>query len=136
MDSVLAQLARLSGFGIGFHYNVLGQLSIGSYTSGLGDWSNLIHIDGSNANGLDYVPFDGYLSELHEGEAVLREEEAKVWRQMTNGNGIDYDTMGGVMRDNIKPGGNVYLDGRIVGDVISAQQGRSYRQLQRSGWQA
>lgn len=28
-------------------------------------------IDGSNADGLDYVPFDGYISELHKGEAVL-----------------------------------------------------------------
>jgi hypothetical protein len=27
--------------------------------------------DGSNANGLDYVPFDGYRSILHQGEAVI-----------------------------------------------------------------
>ncbi len=28
-------------------------------------------IDGSNAAGLDYVPFDGYISELHKGEMVV-----------------------------------------------------------------
>ena len=28
-------------------------------------------VDGSNANGLDYVPFDGYISELHKGEMVI-----------------------------------------------------------------
>ena len=28
-------------------------------------------IDGSHENGLDYVPFDGYRAELHQGEAVL-----------------------------------------------------------------
>ena len=39
------------------------------------------------------------------------------------------------MRDNIKPGGNVYLDGRVVGSVISAQQGNILRALERSGWQ-
>ena len=37
-------------------------------------------IDGSNKDGLDYVPFDGYISELHKGEAVLTAAEAAVWR--------------------------------------------------------
>ena len=27
--------------------------------------------DGSHASGLDYVPFDGYIAELHRGERVL-----------------------------------------------------------------
>ena len=49
--------------------------------------------------------------------------------------GMDYDTLGSVMRDNINAGGNVYLDGRTVGQVISDIQGRNYRNLQRSGWQ-
>ena len=97
-------------------------------------------IDGSHATGLDYVPFNNYLAQLHEGESVLTAEEAKVWRAFKNSgvgsaNSIDYETMGGVMRDNIKPGGNVYLDGRIVGAVISQQQGNAYRALERSGWQ-
>ena len=38
-------------------------------------------VDGSNANGLDYVPFDGYISELHAGEAVLTAQENRVWKQ-------------------------------------------------------
>ena len=38
-------------------------------------------VDGSNANGLDYVPFDGYISELHRGEAVLTARENRVWQQ-------------------------------------------------------
>lgn len=38
-------------------------------------------VDGSNANGLDYVPFDGYISELHRGEAVLTAQENRVWQQ-------------------------------------------------------
>ena len=97
-------------------------------------------IDGTAAKGLDYVPFDNYLAQLHEGESVLTAEEARVWRDFKNGgaavaNTIDYDAMGGVMRDNIKPGGNVYLDGHIVGRVISEQQGNSLRALERSGWQ-
>ena len=38
-------------------------------------------VDGSNANGLSYVPFDGYISELHRGEAVLTAQENAVWQQ-------------------------------------------------------
>jgi hypothetical protein len=45
---------------------------------------------------------------------------------------MNYDGLGSVIKGN--SGGNVYLDGRQVGSVISAQQGNSYRQLQRSGW--
>ncbi|MBO5934078.1 MAG: hypothetical protein J6Q94_01180 [Clostridia bacterium] len=33
--------------------------------------------DGSHRTGLDYVPFDGYIAELHKGERVLTEQEAK-----------------------------------------------------------
>ena len=50
-------------------------------------------------------------------------------------NSIDYDALGGVMRDNVSAGGNVYLDGRTVGRVISASQANSFRNLERSGWQ-
>lgn len=35
------------------------------------DPSSYQQMDGSNANGLDYVPFDGYRSTLHQGEAVI-----------------------------------------------------------------
>ena len=38
------------------------------------------NIDGSHALGLDYVPFDGYKAELHEGESVLTKSEANRWR--------------------------------------------------------
>lgn len=37
-------------------------------------------IDGSHASGLRYVPFDGYLAELHRGEAVLPAAEAEAYR--------------------------------------------------------
>lgn len=37
-------------------------------------------IDGSHADGLDYVPFDNYTANLHKGEAVLTANEADDWR--------------------------------------------------------
>lgn len=36
-------------------------------------------IDGSHRTGLDYVPFDGYIAELHKGEKVLTADEAKEY---------------------------------------------------------
>lgn len=39
--------------------------------------------DGSHRSGLDYVPFDGYMAELHAGEKVLTAAEASSYR---NGN--------------------------------------------------
>ena len=37
-------------------------------------------INGSHAGGLDYVPYDGYVAELHQGEAVLTSGEANFLR--------------------------------------------------------
>lgn len=136
VDSILAQLARLALFGITLDLpDVIPGGFFGSFS--LTGTDTEAEADGKHESGLNYVPFDGYLASLHAGEGILTAEENRAWQNFKNtGNtGIDYDTMGGVMRDNIRPGGNVYLDGRVVGSVISDQQGRSYRQLQRSGWQ-
>lgn len=40
-------------------------------------------LDGSNANGLAYVPFDGYISELHKGERVLTAKENEEYSRYT-----------------------------------------------------
>ena len=119
-------------------------------TGGQSMWSGLnlgggygAVLNGSHADGLDFVPFDNYLASLHEGESILTAEEAKVWRNFKNGqtanrNTIDYGRMAGAIWDNAPQmgGGNVYLDGQTVGRVISASQANAYRNLQRSGWQA
>ena len=122
VNAIMSSLNQLSGWGV--------NLDFGSF----GSFSFTVP---QHESGLNFVPFDGYLASLHEGEGILTAEENRIWQRFKDGQGQagDYDMMGGVMRDNIKPGGNVYLDGRVVGNVISEQQGRSYRQLQRSGWQ-
>lgn len=38
-------------------------------------------IDGSHKNGLDYVPYDGYVAQLHKGERVLTKEENQKYNE-------------------------------------------------------
>ena len=131
VDAVLAQLNRLNEWGVTIDYGFGASTVIkpGARGSGGPQVASL-------AVGMDWIPFDGFLATLHQGEAVLTAEENRVWQAFKNGQrGVDYDTLGGVMRENVKAGGNVYLDGRVVGSVISQMQGNQYRTMQRSGWQ-
>lgn len=41
----------------------------------VGEKENVAKVNGSHANGLNYVPFDGYIAELHKGERVLTKDE-------------------------------------------------------------
>ena len=129
VDGIIAQLDRLTSLNVSISMSASGSSSRprNYVTKPIGEFEI----------GLDRVPYTGFLASLHEGEGILTAEENRVWQRFKNGGGggVDYDAMGNVMRDNIKPGGNVYMDGRVVGSVISEQQGKSFRQLQRSGWQ-
>lgn len=44
-------------------------------------------LDGSHADGLDYVPYDGYMAELHKGEMVVPAKDSNFLRS----NGINAD---------------------------------------------
>lgn len=101
-------------------------------------------IDGSNADGLDYVPFDGYISELHKGEAVLTAREAEVWR--TGGASINYEALASAVwasapRDlfagmpapqvNVEVG----LNGENLVEYVNTQQGLDFKSYGMSKWQ-
>ena len=90
VNDLLAELSRLSGFGV--------NITIPGFGSLLGPESS-ISFQGASA-----AP-----------------------------TGTNYDLLGDVVRANT--GGNVYLDGRKVGSLISEQQGSSFRSMQRSGFQ-
>lgn len=44
-------------------------------------------INGSHESGLEYVPFDGYIAELHQGERVLTREENQHYSDGDSGSG-------------------------------------------------
>lgn len=45
-----------------------------------------LNTDGSHRSGLDYVPYDGYIAELHKGERVLTASEARGYGGTSIGN--------------------------------------------------
>lgn len=73
-------------------------------------------VNGSHASGLNYVPFDGYVAELHKGETVLTASEAEMYR---NGKSSDVvSALNAILNklDNL----GIYLDsGLLVGGLES-----------------
>lgn len=62
------------------------------------DWLKSI-INGSHASGLDYVPYDGYIAQLHRGETVLTRSEADNYRNYHGGNTINITVNGAKYTD-------------------------------------
>lgn len=107
------------------------QASIGSITFSVsakkgatGVSSNIVM--GSHADGLNYVPFDGYIAELHKGEMVVPKKQAQALRDGDMGSGIEQiiillskilDSMGIDLKKQVA-NSNVQLDGRTLGRVV------------------
>lgn len=71
--------------------------------------------NGSHANGLDRVPFNNYMANLHQDEAVLNKSDASVWRNLPQ---ILASIKGDKSSDNTAPQYNtIYING--VQDVDS-----------------
>lgn len=86
-DAILAFIAGASGMTgeVAAAFRDIG-LTAASAMSGAGltgvkgqrNGANGRNPNGSHAGGLDYVPFDGYIAELHKGERVLTSKEAQL----------------------------------------------------------
>lgn len=74
-DGMKSVWERISGWASSA-FNGLKNL-FGNISSGIG--SIFSRISGSHAAGLTYVPFDGYVAELHQGERVLTKNEAREY---------------------------------------------------------
>lgn len=69
--------------------------------------STKAQMDGSHYNGLDFVPFDGYVARLHKGERILTAEEN---RRMVQTGGLGEGQQGGtfIIKNYME------LDGKII----------------------
>lgn len=81
------------------------------------------------AVGLDYVPYDEYPAQLHEGEAVLTKAEAADWRR--GGNSAQGPTAAEIghavadaMRETLN-GLGVYMGADRVGDLVTDRVSRN-----------
>ncbi|MGN1369943.1 MAG: hypothetical protein ACI4WX_13820 [Aristaeellaceae bacterium] len=88
----------------------------------------------TNAKGLDYVPYNDYLTYLHKGEAILSRAEAERYRagSMQTQPTIDYDALGAVMAASMA-GMSVHMDGRAVGVLIAPTVSQQIDQAARAG---
>ena len=68
-----------------------------------------VNVNGSHAGGLDYVPFDGYIAELHKGERVLTADEARGYNNRSNNSGYDERPIKIVVQS--------VLDGKVIGET-------------------
>ncbi|MDF2984882.1 MAG: phage tail tape measure protein [Eubacterium sp.] len=75
-------------------------------------------VHGSHAEGLDYVPFDGYIAELHKGERVLTAEEASMTRG-TNAISAQY---GGAVSISLDYSPQYEVKGENVNEIKSVLQ--------------
>lgn len=82
-------------------------------------------IEGSHAGGLDYVPHDGYIAELHKGEGVLRAAENAQYQAQRRRGGADSAQDSAAMRRAIGllarmlGGVSMQIDGEVAGRLLA-----------------
>ena len=78
-----------------------------------------VNVNGSHANGLSYVPFDGYIAELHKGERVLTADEARGYNNRSNNSGYDERPIKIVVQS--------VLYGKVIGETANNYNRRKAR---------
>lgn len=84
-------------------------------------------VQGSFAKGLDYVPYDGYIAELHRGETVLTAKQAARYRSGASGSTDELLTA--IL--NKLDGMGVYIDGNTLTGYVDGSLGKRTKQANR-----
>lgn len=117
-ERVNTMISLLNQLDMGFNLNPIASVAgsnTGGRSTGVTGTQNAV----SNAKGIDYVPYDDYLTNLHKGEAVLPRVEAEAYRAgSSNTQGIDYNRLGTVIASAMA-GATVQMDGQTVGVLIA-----------------
>lgn len=103
----------------------------GQYDSGWGSDYSTGPVNGPGrgfATGLDYVPYNGFRAQLHEGESVLTKAEAADWRRGSSVQAIDYNALGSAVGSAVREalsGVGVYMGADRVGDLVTERVSRN-----------
>lgn len=87
--------------------------------------TGMVHSGGSGqgfATGLDYVPYNDFPANLHEGEAVLTKVEATEWRRGDGQTGFDLAALGEIVEAAIArgmQGFGFYVDSQRLADATT-----------------
>lgn len=79
IDGIAGAWGKLKNWFKGLWDGLFGGLSANVSVNGSAKGA-VAGVNGSHASGLDYVPFDGYIAELHKGEMVVPKREAQTLR--------------------------------------------------------
>lgn len=77
-----------------------------------------------HASGLNYVPYDGYVANLHRGETILNQAQARQWRNEDGGSvgGINSQELASAVANAVRAamaGVSINMNGERVGDVVT-----------------
>lgn len=104
-------------------YDLHSSTSMGDVLRSYDMWNN-------QAAGIDYIPNNGYLARLHEGEAVLNKRDATAWR--SGGQQISASALASAVKSSLE-GIAVIMDKEIVGRLTAKTVSREIERKARAG---
>lgn len=112
IDGIAGAWKKLTGWFKGIWNDLFGGLSANVSVNGSAKGA-VAGVNGSHASGLDYVPFDGYIAELHKGEMVIPKREAQTLR-----NSEETDYLLRQILDCLKSSQTISINSREFGRLV------------------
>lgn len=112
IDGIASAWGKLKDWFSGLWDGLFGGLSANVSVNGSAKGA-LAGVNGSHASGLDYVPFDGYIAELHKGEMVVPKREAQTLR-----NSEETDYLLRQILDCLKSSQTISINSREFGRLV------------------
>ena len=126
VQDFLAGAAGLNANGLPNSDNTYGLHS----STSMGDVLRSYDMWNNQAAGIDYIPNNGYLARLHEGEAVLNKRDATAWR--SGGQQISASSIASAVKSSLE-GMAVIMDKERVGRLTAETVSREIERKARAG---
>lgn len=112
IDGIAGAWGKLKNWFKGLWDGLFGGLSANVSVNGSAKGA-VAGVNGSHASGLDYVPFDGYIAELHKGEMIVPKREAQTLR-----NSEETDYLLRQILDCLKSSQTISINSREFGRLV------------------